>query len=191
MEFNKECFLEKIQMITKSNSGKIRLAINEKKVIETVHGFAIGDDNSSKQVEMYTYDVAWIIPERNETELDCVKRIIKNEIRKYDKSESVNQYYINDIPDWLHLEHRTSLRGSLVDMQADGQEQFELWHAGMMVSVPVTQAREMLKKLEAYARVCLGNTNKHLAAVDKLTTVEEVVKYNYKVGYPEKIRLSF
>ena len=39
----------------------------------------------------------------------------------------------------------------------------------------------------AYARECWNVTESHLATVDKLETVEELMNYNYTVNYPMKL----
>ena len=43
----------------------------------------------------------------------------------------------------------------------------------------------MLYRLEAYASECYDNTQKHLANVKTLLTVDEVINYDYKSGYPK------
>lgn len=35
---------------------------------------------------------------------------------------------------------------------------------------------------------CYDNTQKHLANIEKLETLEEIMEYDYKVGYTEKIK---
>lgn len=39
----------------------------------------------------------------------------------------------------------------------------------------------------AYARECWNVTESHLATVDKLETIEEIINYDYKSGYPDKL----
>ena len=45
----------------------------------------------------------------------------------------------------------------------------------------------MLSALEVYALQCYNVTEEHKAAVNALTTIEEVDAYDYKTGYPEKL----
>jgi hypothetical protein len=46
----------------------------------------------------------------------------------------------------------------------------------------------MLYTIEIYASQCYDNTQKHLAEVDKLEVIDEINNYNYRTGYPEKLK---
>ena len=46
----------------------------------------------------------------------------------------------------------------------------------------------MLYALEVYASACYDRTQAHLAAIDALETIEEIESYDYRVGYPEKLK---
>ena len=45
----------------------------------------------------------------------------------------------------------------------------------------------MLQALEIYALACYNVTEEHKAAVNALTTIEEVDAYDYTTDYPEKL----
>jgi len=45
----------------------------------------------------------------------------------------------------------------------------------------------MLIALEVYAGDALNVTESHKAAVNALTTIEEIDSYDYMTGYPEKL----
>lgn len=45
----------------------------------------------------------------------------------------------------------------------------------------------MLYAIEVYASQCYDNTQYHLANVEKLETLDEIMEYNYMSGYPEKL----
>ena len=45
----------------------------------------------------------------------------------------------------------------------------------------------MLIALELYASECYDNTQRHLAEVAKLDTIEAVNAYDYTTGYPSKL----
>jgi hypothetical protein len=47
---------------------------------------------------------------------------------------------------------------------------------------------QMLYALEVYASACYDNTQRHLAAVDSLSTIEEIQSYDYTTGYPDKLK---
>jgi hypothetical protein len=46
----------------------------------------------------------------------------------------------------------------------------------------------MLYTIEIYASKCYDNTQKHLAEIQKIETLEELKNYDYKSGYPEYLR---
>jgi hypothetical protein len=48
-------------------------------------------------------------------------------------------------------------------------------------------AMQMLLAIEVYASECYDNTQRHIAAVDVLESIEEVESYDYRVGYPNKL----
>jgi hypothetical protein len=49
----------------------------------------------------------------------------------------------------------------------------------------------MLNAIEVYASKCYDQTQYHLSEVNKLTSIEEIRNYDYKVGYPEKLQFNF
>ena len=46
----------------------------------------------------------------------------------------------------------------------------------------------MLLAIELYASACYDNTQAHVANVKSLENIEDVQNYDYRVGYPEKLR---
>jgi hypothetical protein len=48
----------------------------------------------------------------------------------------------------------------------------------------------MLNALEVYAAEALNVTESHKAAVNALTTIEEIEQYDITTGYPEKLNLT-
>jgi hypothetical protein len=46
---------------------------------------------------------------------------------------------------------------------------------------------QMLLAIEIYASECYDNTQRHIATVDVLESIEEVESYDYRVGYREKL----
>ena len=63
-----------------------------------------------------------------------------------------------------------------------------LWYNGVQFTLKLEEAVQMLYLIEIYASACYDNTQRHLANLDKLTTIEEIESYDYKSGYPEKLR---
>lgn len=126
-----------------------------------------------------------IIPEPT---LDDVKREKINSILEYDTSIEVEEFYINDISLWLDREERATLERRFKVEQKRDIENTTLWRNGIAFPLIITDALLMLDALEMYAIQCYDNTQRHLAAIGTMTTKEDVEGYEYKVGYPEKLR---
>ena len=116
------------------------------------------------------------------------KELIKTQITSYDSSEEVNMFYVNGIPVWLDKATRSGLMLRFQSEIALGKTNTSLWYNGIEFPLPLEMAMQMLYAIEVYASNCYDNTQKHLAEVDKLNTIDEVKEYNYKTGYPEKLQ---
>lgn len=130
------------------------------------------------------------IPPVGSTEptLDDVKREKINNIIEYDTSIEVEEFYINGISLWLDREERATLERRFKVEQKQGIENTTLWRNGIAFPLIITDALLMLDALEMYAIQCYDNTQRHLSTVGNMTTKAEVEDYDYKVGYPEKLR---
>lgn len=128
-------------------------------------------------------------PEKTEEEkLAIAKRDKKRNISYYDKSSAVNQFYIADTPMWLDKETRTGLKLRFEAEIAMGKSDTTLWADGVQYPLSLETAIQMLYALEVYASASYDNTQAHLAAVDAMTSVEEVEAYDHTAGYPEKLK---
>ena len=112
----------------------------------------------------------------------------KEEITRYDSSRSVNEFYMNNYPVWLDKATRAGLKLRFEAEIATGKTDTVLWYEGSQFPLSLEQAMQMLYAIEVYASACYDNTQRHLSEVDKLETIEEVEAYNYRKGYPDKLR---
>lgn len=124
----------------------------------------------------------------DEERLTAIKSFKKAEVERYDKSSAVNQFFISDTPMWLDKETRTGLKLRFEAEVAMGKNDTTLWADGVQYPLPLSTAVSMLYALEVYASQSYDNTQAHLAAIDALTTVEEVESYDHTSGYPEKLK---
>ena len=111
-------------------------------------------------------------------------------IKRFDESSEVNAFYINDIEVWLDKATRTGLMLRFQSEIALGDKETTLWYNDMEFRLPIDLAVQMLYALEKYASQCYDNTNRHLANIKKLTSVEEIENYDYRSGYPEKLKFN-
>lgn len=131
----------------------------------------------------------YVIPEPTKEELLArAKRDKKREIEHYDSSSEVNEFYVNDVPMWLDKSTRTGLMLRFNSELAMKHENTTLWYGNISIPLQLNTAVQMLYALEVYASACYDNTQLHYANVDKLETIEEVENYDFRNGYPEKLR---
>lgn len=110
------------------------------------------------------------------------------EANSYDKSTEVNSFFVAELQMWLDKATRAGLLLRFQAEQAQGLEDTTLWYNGMQFPLKVDQAIEMLFAIELYASACYDNTQRHLAAISNLATIEEIKSYDYTQGYPDKLR---
>lgn len=111
-----------------------------------------------------------------------------DEILRHDSSPEVNGFYIEGQEMWLDKATRVCLKLRFDAEIANGQTNTTLWYEGTPFNLELANAVQMLNAIELYASACYDNTQYHLSVVDSLTIIEEVESYDYRVGYPEKLR---
>lgn len=114
----------------------------------------------------------------------------KAEVCDYAKSNSVKVFELNGVRGWLDSEARVSIRAAVADKAAAGRESVTIYLAGVGVTMTPAKAEEVLAAVEVYASDCYDVTETHKAAVDALTTAEEVEAYDYAAGYPEPLQFT-
>ena len=119
--------------------------------------------------------------------LETAKVRLKSRIERYDSSESVNGFSLQETHAWLDKSTRAGLMLRLQAEQAIGKTSTVLWYDNNQFELPIEQAFQMLYALEVYASQCYDNTQRHLAAIQTLQTIEEVEKYDYTAGYPAQL----
>lgn len=112
------------------------------------------------------------------------------EIDTYDLSSAVNGFMLNGLLVWLDKATRVGLMNSTTIAKTAGQKTTTLWLGGLKLVVDCDKAIQLLSALEMYALECFNVTASHKAAVNELTTIEEVEAYDYKAGYPKMLEMS-
>ena len=132
----------------------------------------------------------WVEPEpTNEEKLAAAKAEKIAQIENYDASDAVEQFTINDLPMWLGHEVRQQIRTSADAYAALGREEMTKIFNGQEFTFTIDVWYQMLNLLEIYAAEALNTTERHKAAVSQLSTIQEVVDYDYTADYP--LKLSF
>lgn len=125
------------------------------------------------------------LPERT---IEHAKGEKKSQIYGYDSSDDVNSFYIHDMMIWLDKATRAGLKLRFEAELALGMTETILWYGNIQFPLSLADAVQMLYAIEVYASNCYDNTQRHLAEVDLLDTIEAVDSYDYTTGYPEKLR---
>ena len=111
------------------------------------------------------------------------------ELMKYDVSTSVNQFYIQEHPLWFSESRRTSLHLAILAAQANGDDDVTFIDGAFEITLPVGEALSLILAIHGYASNCYVITQKHKSAIGLLSNIEEVMNYDFTVGYPDKIRI--
>lgn len=138
---------------------------------------------------VYEYEAIPEMPEEEES-IEQLKSRKINEITQYDTSSSVNEFYLGELPIWLDKATRVGLMNSTQIEKAAGNETTTLWFGTISFELNCDIAIQMLSALELYALDCYNRTAEHKANVEKLITKEDIENYDYKTGYPEKLKFE-
>ena len=182
-------FSEPQQRVTVGAYGKVLVLLNERK--EKAVGDSMGDETrEAVPTEQYVYDGCLLDTGGMASEqalLAAAKREVLSAISTYDASESVNTLVVNGQRGWLDKATRVGLMNGVSVAKACGMERMSLWIDGMEYVMDVARLEELLVKVEVYAMGCYNVTAGHRRAVDGLTTLEAVLGYDFKAGYPKMV----
>lgn len=114
------------------------------------------------------------------------KAILLKKIEMYDRSEEVNSFIYKGYKFWLDKQQRSCMK----TVAESGLPEIEVVMGGITVTLPSEFVKQFILALEAYAYKCYVVTAKHLQNAQALQNIEDILNYNYKTGYPEKISLE-
>ena len=184
-------FLERHPLIEYGVLGNTYVYANEQEVEEEYTEMNPDGNDEKKTRTVYKYDVV-DIDKRFKTEDEVIaelKKLKNDEITKYDTSSNVNVFSLNGVDVWLDRDTRVSLMNSTTIAKNMGQENTTLWLGTVKIVVKCDQTIQLLSALEMYALSCFNKTSEHRNNVEALSTINEIVSYDYTVGYPEKLNL--
>lgn len=186
-------FSEPQQRVTVGAYGKVLVLLNERK--EKPVGDSMGDEMREAVVptEQYVYDGCWLDTGGMASEqalLAAAQREVLSAIEAYDASDSVNAFVLNGQKVWLDKATRVGLMNSTTIAKAKGQATTTLWLGEAKLVVDCDKAIQLLSALEMYALECFNVTAAHKKAVNEMTTLEDVLGYDYTGGYPQKLTME-
>lgn len=200
MNKTRQIFGTKQAQVLVCGSGRVMVAINEEKLKATEQVPVAMAKNGVMKYEtsvktQYAYDVYWItLPPSSAhdaaTVLQAVKSSMLADITAYDSSASVNAFLLNGMQVWLDKATRVGLMNSTTIAKNMGQEKTTLWLGSYQLEVDCDKAIQLLSALEMYALECFNVTAAHKKAVGELDNIEAVLTYDYRAGYPEKLKME-
>lgn len=200
MNKTRQIFEIQQEQVLVCGSGRVMVAINEKKLNATEQVPVSMNKNGVMKYETrektkYVYDVYWITlhsssPHDATAVLSAAKTSMLAEITAYDASSSVNSFLLNGMEVWLDKATRVGLMNSTTIAKSMGQEKTTLWLGSYQLEVDCDKAIQLLSALEMYALECFNVTAAHKKAVSELDNIEAVLTYDYKSGYPEKLKME-
>ena len=174
------------QVGTISGKPLVRVYFNKSVEEREDYSFTADEEREAKTLKVYHADFIQRVSFFDNA-LDVIKEEAIEQITEYDQSEDVNSFTLQGKQMWLPKETRVGLVNSVTIEKNAGKETTVLWFGGERYELPVDTALQMLSALELYALECYNVTAAHKAAVNALERVEDVVAYDYTVGYPEKL----
>lgn len=107
-------------------------------------------------------------------------------IKLHDKSKAVNSFLYNGNEYWFDK----NTRMGLMNLLSCGEPTIQISLGDSIVEFNSLNFKKFLQDLEIYASKCYITTAKHLNSVQKLEKLEDIINYDYTLGYPDKITLS-
>lgn len=191
----KMIFEQKQPKMVVCKSGRAMIALNEQ-VVKSVESVPVGMTDEGemryeeREKEQYAYDVCWLENVGTEADvLNSAKASVLADIEAYDTSTAVNGFMLNGQRVWLDKATRVGLMNSTTIAKAMGQPNTTLWLGDAKLVVNCDKAIQLLSALEMYALECFNVTAAHKKAVSEMSTVEEVLAYDYTAGYPEMLEM--
>ena len=176
--------------------GVVLLLINGKEETEISGGMPDGNGLATTEAVMrkvWVYDGVRLETGGMTSEAAltaAAQKMVLAEIEKNDTSSAVNGFMLNGQRVWLDKATRVGLMNSTQIAKAMGKPTTTLWLGDVKLVVECDKAIQLLSALEMYALECFNVTAAHKKAVSEMSTVEEVLAYDYTAGYPKILEMS-
>lgn len=200
MNKTRQFFETKQAQVLVCGSGRVMISLNEEQVKTTEQvPVAMNDDGTmeyeTRDKTQYAYDVYWLSlpstdPHDAAAVLSAAKTSMLAEITAYDSSVAVNAFLLNGMEVWLDKATRVGLMNSTYIAKNMGQEKTSLWLGSYQLEVECDKAIQLLSALEMYALECFNVTAAHKKAVSEFDNIDGVLTYDYKSGYPDKLKME-
>jgi hypothetical protein len=139
--------------------------------------------------------VEWVEPAPTpEQLLEKAKQEKIAEMEAYDQSDSVNGFDVTiqgqTMSLWIDRETRADYRSSIEAAELLGRTEVKPVFGGQEVTLDIQMAKMALAQVQLYANQCYGVTERHKAAIEALSSVQDVEDYDFTAGYPTRLSFS-
>ncbi len=196
MKATKQTFDVPQKKVHLCDSDRILVAIAEE-FVKTTELIPVGmNENgemqySEQEKTQYAYNTYWLDnPTKSADALSVAKQEVLKELTAYDASSEVNSFSINGTTAWLDKTTRIVKMNSATIAKRKGQQKTTLWLGDTKLDLDCDKAIELLADIEMYAQECFDVTAAHRQAIEELTDIADVLQYDYKSGYPDKLEIT-
>lgn len=177
-------------------SGRI-LVNTDEEVVKTTELIPVSINEAGiiqyteQEKTQYAYKTYWLNnPAKSVDALSVAKQEVLKELTAYDVSSEVNSFIVNGTTAWLDKATRVGLMNSTTIAKNLGHKTTTLWLGDTKLDLDCDKAIVLLSKIEMYAMECYNRTAAHRQAIEELTDIADVLQYNYKEGYPNKLEIT-
>lgn len=177
-------------------SGRIMVTTDEE-VVKTTELIPVSINEAGvmqyteQEKTQYAYNTYWLEnPTKSADALSVAKQVVFNELTAYDASPAVNSFSVNGETAWLDKATRVGLMNSTTIAKSLGRTTTTLWLGDTKFELDTDKAIELLSTIEMYALECYNRTAAHRQAIEELTDIADVLQYDFKVGYPNKLEIT-
>lgn len=177
-------------------SGRIMVTTDEE-VVKTTELIPVSIDEagvmqySEQEKTQYAYNTYWLNnPAKLVDVLFVAKQEVLKELAAYDVSPEINSFNVNGITAWYDKATRVGLMNSITIVKSLGYKTTTLWFGDTKYDLDCDKAIGLLSKIEMYALDCYNRTAAHRQAIEELTDITDVLQYDFKAGYPNKLEIT-
>lgn len=196
MKATRQLFDAPQEKVKVCKSGRI-LVNTDEEVVKTTEPIPVSINEAGimqyteQEKTQYAYNTYWLEnPTKSADALSVAKQTVLNELAAYDISSEINSFNVNGITAWYDKVTRVGLMNSIIIVKSLGYKTTTLWFGDTKYELDCNKAIDLLSKIEMYALDCYNRTAAHRQAIEELTDIADVLQYDFKEGYPNKLEIT-
>ena len=152
----------------------------------------VGEETREVEITVKTFENRYIEVKGTSAPnvISSLRELVLNELAEYDLSDEVNSFILGGKKVWLDKNTRVGLMNSTTIQKSSGMEISTLWLDTVKLEISCDEVIQLLGALELYALECFNKTAEHKKNILEITTIEDLISYDYTAGYPEKLNIN-